>query len=241
MGLVPPKLIYDRAAGHPKIFHDVAKASEGQTQLVARLIDHSKNSQRFGPLDFTLNPDGSLTCPNGQSTSKFYRSQSADGYNYRFSAEQCKDCPLWQACRGQSQAVPTLATPVEVPTGPLSTPPLSTPVQGAAISSTPSKRKLPKPTTYRQVFISSYRDLQRTAILYTKTAAFKTDMLFRSTIEAKIAALVRYNDARHARSIGLDNADFQVRLAATAFNLKKWHKLTLEQEKAARYVVPDSS
>ena len=61
LGLVPPKLIYDRAAGSPKIFHDVAQASDGQTQLVARLIDHSKNSERFGPLDFTLNEDGSLT------------------------------------------------------------------------------------------------------------------------------------------------------------------------------------
>lgn len=60
LGTVPPKLIYDRAAGSPKIFHDVAQASEGKTQLVARLIDHSKSSERFGPLDFTLNENGSL-------------------------------------------------------------------------------------------------------------------------------------------------------------------------------------
>ncbi len=236
LGLLPPKLIYDRAAGSPKIYHDVAKASDGQTQLVARLIDHSKNSQRYGPLDFTLNPDGSLTCPNSQTTSKFYRSQSADGYNYRFSAEQCKECPLRKACRGESEPPLAEATAQPVESTPTPTPVSATPTQPDA-----NKRKLPKSTAYRQVFISTYRDLQRSAILYTKTEAFKTDMQFRSTIEGKIAALVRYNDARQAHAYGLQKADFQVRMAAVAFNLKKWHKLTLEQEKAAHYVVPDSS
>ncbi len=56
-----------------------------------------------------------------------------------------------------------------------------------------------------------------------------------------IAALVRYNQARHARSIGLAKADFQVRLAATAYNLKKWHKLSLDKAKAARTKPPDSA
>lgn len=236
LGLVPPKLIYDRAAGSPKIYHDVAKASDGQTQLVARLIDHNKNSQRYGPLDFTLNQDGSLTCPNGQSTSKFYRSQSADGYNYRFSAEQCKGCPLREACRGESD--PPL---VEATAQPVESTPTPTPVSATPTQPPTSQRKRPKSTAYRQVFMSRYRDLQRTALLYIKTEAFKTDMRFRSTIEQKIAALVRYNDARQAHAYGLQKADFQVRMAAVAYNLKKWHKLTLEQEKATRYVAPDSS
>ena len=198
LGLVPPKLIYDRAAGSPKIFHDVAQASDGQTQLVARLIDHNKNSQRYGPLDFTLNEDGSLTCPNGKTTSKFYRSQSADGYNYRFSVEQCKECPLWKACRGESEVAPT---PITLPAAAEATP-LPAALDSPVSQPPASKRKLPKSTAYRQVFISRYRDLQRTAILYTKTEAFKTDMLFRSTVEQKISALVRYNDARHAHAYG---------------------------------------
>lgn len=223
LGLVPPKLIYDRAAGSPKIFHDVANASGGKTQLVARLIDHSKNNPRFGPLDFTLNEDGSLTCPNGKSTHTFYRAKAADGYDYRFSAETCQGCPLRQRCRGE---MPTLTE---------CTPP-ALPLLGKA-----NKRKTTKATSHRQVFISDYRDRQRVAILYTKTAAFKLDMQFRSTIERIIAALVRYNDARHARSKGTANADFQARMAATAFNLKKWHKLTLEKEKAAHYKPSDSS
>lgn len=228
LGLVPPKLIYDRAAGSPKIFHDVAKASDGKTQLVARLIDHSKNNARFGPLDFTLNQDGSLTCPNGKSTHTCYRAKAADGYDYRFSAETCTDCPLRQRCRG------------EVPTLPESTLAQSTPPATPLLTHA-NKRKTPKATSHRTVFISDYRDRQRAAILYTKSEQFKLDMHFRSTIERIIAALVRYNDARHAHSTGTANADFQARMAATAFNLKKWHKLTLEKEKAARYKPPDSS
>ena len=211
LGLLPPKLIYDRAAGSPKIFHDVAKASDGKTQLVARLIDHSQHCERFGPLDFTLNQDGSLTCPNQQSTHTFYPSRSADGDNYRFPAAQCQDCPHWQRCRGADR----------VPKA--------------------NKRKSPKPTAYRQVFISRYRALQRKAILYTKTAQFKLDMQFRSTIERIIAALVRYNDARHAHSRGLLRADFQARMAAIAYNLKKWHKLTLAKQKAALLRPPDAN
>ena len=103
------------------------------------------------------------------------------------------------------------------------------------------KVKAPKPDAFRQVFISDYRDRQRQAILYIKTEQFQEDMKFRSTIERIIAALVRYNDARRAHGYGTAKADFQVKMAATAFNLKKWHKLTLDQEKALRYQPSDSS
>ncbi|MEZ4683439.1 MAG: hypothetical protein R2932_55450 [Caldilineaceae bacterium] len=54
LGVVPPKLIYDKAAGTPKIFAQVDHASNHQTQLVARLVDFTQNSDHFGPLDFTL-------------------------------------------------------------------------------------------------------------------------------------------------------------------------------------------
>lgn len=224
LGVVPTKLIYDRAAGSPKIFHDVAKAGAGKTQLVARLIDHSRNSDRFGPLDFTLSEDGWLTCPNGKSTHICYRSNAADGYDYRFSAETCQGCPLRQRCRGE---MPTVITENPAP---------ALPLLGKA-----NKRKTTKATSHRQVFISDYRDRQRAAILYTKSEQFKLDMQFRSNIERIIAALVRYNGARHAHSKGTAKADFQARMAATAFNLKKWHKLTLEKEKATRYKPSDSS
>ena len=217
---LPPKLIYDRAAGSPKTFHAVDLASQGQTQLVATLIDHSKNKGRFGPLDFTLNEDGSLTCPAGQTTSTAYRSHTADGWTYRFSAAQCQACPLWDACRAPRAETNSAE---ELPTAP---------------STAKTKRKGPKADGHRQVFISSYRSAQRRAILYTQSEAFKADMKQRPAIERIIAALVRYNGARRARSTGLVNADFQVRMAAVAYNLKHWLVLTLAQEKAQRYHPP---
>jgi hypothetical protein len=198
LGLVPPKLIYDRAAGLPKIFAQVAKASGGQTQLVAKLIDHSQRSERFGPADFTLDEYGQLTCPNGQTTSRAYRSPTADGWTFRFSAQQCQGCPLAAACRGDQV----------------------------------------KPTRYRQVFISDYRYQQRQALAYTQTQAFAKDMALRPHIERIIAALTRYNGARTAQAYGLKNADYQVKLNAMACNLKRWHTLTIEQEKNHRYRPP---
>jgi hypothetical protein len=257
-GHVPPKLIYDRAAGSPKLFHDVAKASGGQTQLVARLIDHSKNGACFGPTHFTLNEDGSLTCPNGQVSRTCYRAQTADGYQYRFTAQQCQACPLWLHCRGDQLPVPPepnsseplSATPISVDPAKTTRPRRRKQVElavahadDAATGCSAAKAKQPKtkqPTVKqpkiarRVVFISDYRDCQRRAILFTTTPAFKLDMAFRSTIERIIACLVRYNGARHATGYGLLKADFQARMAALAFNLKRWAVLMHEKEQPTR-------
>jgi len=199
LGFVPPKFLYDRAAGMPKIFADVARVSDNQTQLVARLIAYSKNKERFGPGDFTVNDLGQLVCPNGKIAAKAYRSQSADGLTYRFTAEECRGCPLWDKCRGTDV----------------------------------------KPDAYRQVFISDYTYFQREALAYTKTTAFQEDMKLRPHVERIIAAVTRYNGARRAEAYGLDNADFQLKMCAMAYNLKRWHALAKEKEKAQRYKPPD--
>jgi IS5 family transposase len=100
-GLKPPKLIYDKAAGAGKWHKEVSKVSGGQTQLVAPLMAYDERSERFNPDDFTLSPDGQqLTCPNKQVSEKAYRSQSGQGRSFRFSAQQCQDCPLADRCRG---------------------------------------------------------------------------------------------------------------------------------------------
>lgn len=194
-GLVPHKLIYDRAAGLPKIFAQVAAASNQQTQLVARLIDHSQRSERFGPQAFSLNEQGALRCPNGQTSSRAYRSGAADGWTFRFLPEQCQGCALTSQCRGDQV----------------------------------------KPSHLRQVFISDYRFAQRKALAYLQTPAFKLDMKQRHHIERIIAALVRYNGARQATGFGLANADFQLKMAAVAFNLKRWHSLHLQKQRAQRF------
>ncbi len=201
-GVVPPKLIYDQAAGTPKKIADVARVSDNRTLLVVRLVDYNRNRVRFGPLDFTLGENGVLTCPNGETSSRAYRSNSADGWNYRFLADQCAGCPLAEKCRGDAV----------------------------------------KAGSYRQVFISAYQSQQRAAIAYMKTDEFQVDMKLRSAVERVIACLVRYNGARYTQGYGLARADFQVKMAATAYNpstgsghrLKHWLVLTLEREQAQR-------
>jgi hypothetical protein len=77
----------------------------------------------------------------------------------------------------------------------------------------------------RQVFISDYRPLLDAARAYNQTDDFKADMKLRPIIEQIIAGLTRYNGARRARRRGNDKADFQAKMNATAFNIKRWMSL----------------
>ncbi len=53
----------------------------------------------FPPDRFVLDAaQGELTCPAGQSTRKRDRNTNGTGWKYRFSAGQCKDCPLRRQC-----------------------------------------------------------------------------------------------------------------------------------------------
>ena len=99
-GVVPPKLIYDRAAGTGKKVAEVHEVSQGRTQLVVTLVDYQQRSDRFGPADFTLNPDDSLTCPGGVTVTTRHRSPHGTGYTYRFPAPGCAGCRLLAQCRG---------------------------------------------------------------------------------------------------------------------------------------------
>ena len=99
-GVVPPKLLYDAAASPGKIRHLVAEATQGQTQLVARLAQPYQHAGLFTPDRFQLSPDDlTLTCPQQQTSVLAYASSSGDGRMFRFLALQCQDCPLWTQCR----------------------------------------------------------------------------------------------------------------------------------------------
>ena len=101
--VVPPKFIYDAAAGAGKYFATVAAVTAGQTQLVAPLIPYDARTARFTPDDFALSPDeATLTCPRGRSSTTAYPSQSGQGRNFRFTAKQCAGCPLADQCRGDA-------------------------------------------------------------------------------------------------------------------------------------------
>jgi hypothetical protein len=87
------------------------------------------------------------------------------------------------------------------------------------------RTQAPGSRRYRQVFISDYRREVEAARRYNATDAFHLDMQQRPRIERIIAALVRYNGARNARRRGKVKCDFQAKLNAVAYNLKKWMRL----------------
>ena len=74
----------------------------------------------------------------------------------------------------------------------------------------------------RYVYVSDYRAEVEAAQVYNRTADFQADMRRRPLVERIIAALVRYNGARSARRRGKVKCDFQAKMNAMAYNLKKW-------------------
>jgi IS5 family transposase len=198
---LPPKLIYDMAAGNGKTRTDVKEASDGKTQLVAKSMPYDQRSERFGPYDFTLSADGKvLTCPNGNTSTIAYPSGSGDGRTFRFLACQCwhgeppkrmkaasseqlaARCPLWKQCRDSRQG----------------------------------------PGAMRQVFISDYRAQVLAAEAYNRTEDFRREMKLRPLVERVIFELTNYNGARDCRRRGQLAADFQAKMCATSHNLKQW-------------------
>ncbi len=81
------------------------------------------------------------------------------------------------------------------------------------------------PTTPRNVFISDYRAEWDKLLAYSQTDDFKRDMRLRPQVERIIAGLVLHNGARRARFRGLQKVDFQAKMCATAYNLKRWLSL----------------
>jgi transposase len=194
----PPKLIYDQAAGNGKTRAEVQLASDGRTQLVSHLPPYDKRSERFGPYDFSLSPDGKqLTCPNEKVSGIAYRSGTGDGRDFRFFDFQCWSgepptrmekadlsmrCPLWEKCRDSRQG----------------------------------------PRAMRQVFISDYREQVLAAQQYNQTDEFRQEMKKRPRVERVIFELTHYNGARQCRRRGLAFADWQAKMVATAYNIKFW-------------------
>lgn len=195
--VLPPKLIYDKAAGHGQTIAAVAVATEGQTQLVVKPVQAAKKkgSDELGPLDCQLQEQidletgelkPTLVCPGGQTTAVRYRATSSAGWHYRMAAGKCAGCPLFSPCRNRI-----------------------------------SSDKQP-----RSWFISDYREPVLAAWGYVETAAFKADMKLRPHIERVIAGLVLHCGARYARFRGLAKVDFQAKMCATAYNLKRWLNLS---------------
>jgi len=211
-GICPEKFIYDQAAGCGKTRADVEKASDGHTQLVSRLPNYAERSDRFGPYAFTLSEDGTtLTCPNGKNSTVAYRAGSGDGRDFRFL-----DCQCWVGILPKGKQAPD---PSQITRCPL----------------WEQCRKADQgPRTMRQVFVSDYREQVLAARQYNETEEFTQDMKLRPMVERIIFELTHYNDARECRRAGLNNANWQARMTATAYNLKHWLRLSDRRQVATR-------
>ena len=207
-------MIKPPAAAHPGCTRrgetraEVEKVSDGQTQLSSRLPPYEARKATFAPYDFTLSEDGkTLTCPNQVSTQVAYRSGTGDGRDFRFFDFQCWQGPL---PKGKTAPDPAL------------------------VQRCPFWEKCRAadqgPRSMRQVFISDYRDQVLAARDYNQTEDFTLDMKLRPRVERVIFELTHYNGARLTpsgaprvcRRRGIDNADWQARMCATAYNLKLW-------------------
>ena len=190
-GYYPPKIIYDRAAGSPKIIAAVHDATDGHTRLSVRMIDNSKNATRFTPRDFTLNSEGTiLTCPAGVESDRKYRHGTKSGDTFRFTAGMCAGCDYKGDCRDPKA----------------------------------------NPKGNRTVFINDHHAFGLSAQEYAKTDEFKADMRLRSQVERVIAGLVLHNGARNARYRGTKKVEYQLKMAACVYNVKRWLNILASQK-----------
>lgn len=81
----------------------------------------------------------------------------------------------------------------------------------------------------RDVFFSDHQFHQARLVAYSQTESFAQEMPARGNVERIIALLTRYNGARRARFRGRAKVDFQLKMCATAYNLKRW--LALERQR----------
>jgi hypothetical protein len=98
---LPAHLIMDQAGGWGKTRARTDAVSGGQTSLVAWVpTSGGSDPNRFTVADFAVDAERtSCTCPNGVISTRVYAHGAGDGISFRFLASQCRDCPLWKACR----------------------------------------------------------------------------------------------------------------------------------------------
>jgi len=190
-GFFPDLVAGDMKYGYGKTRALVAEVTEGQTQIIALLPDYDQRSALFNPRHFTLADDGlALTCPNHQTTTRRYLTEGKGGADFRFPAKLCRDCPLWDKCRG------------------------------------PDSKK----STPRNVFISFYRDQIEAAQEFNQTEIAKAGLKERMNIERLIYGLTNIYGARKAHSYGQARADFQLKMQATAQNLRQLVRELLKKQ-----------
>lgn len=194
-GFFPDYVAGDMKYGYGKTRALVAETTHDHTQIIAHLPDYDQRSGLFSPRKFTLADDGlALTCPNQKTTTCRYQTEGKGGFDFRFPAKLCRQCPLWDQCRG--------------PAG--------------------------KKTAPRNVFISFYGDQVEAARLFNQSDLFKRGIKIRMHIERIIYCLTHIYGARKAHAYGQPRADFQLKMQATAFNLRQLVREVLKKSPRPR-------
>jgi hypothetical protein len=98
-----------------------------------------------------------------------------------------------------------------------------------------------KPTARRSVFISHFRSHLEAALEFNRSDDFKALLKHRPLIERFIFNLTHFFGARRCRATGLDKADFQLKLAATAFNLRQLIRCLTAPPPPAAHPGPESA
>jgi hypothetical protein len=201
-GFFPEQVAGDMKYGYGKTRHQVAEVTGGQTQIIALVPDTDKRTDLYGPRDFTLADDGlSLTCPNDKTTAHRYLTEDRGGADFRFPAKLCRECPLWDKCRGAD-----------------------------------SQKSVP-----RNVFISFYRAEVAAAQEFNRTDAAKQGLKARMNIERHIYCLTHIYGARYAQSYGQERTDYQLKMQATAFNLRQLVREMLKKQPARGGICPTAA
>jgi len=195
--LRPAKFIYDKAAGKGHTIAAVHQATEGQTQLVVKPVQAGKKKE-----------------------------------GGRFGP---LDCQITETVDEETgELLPTLVCPVGVMTTTRyrsgSGNGWNYRVSAAACYQCPlnweCRQDKVQPHLFRQFYVTDYREPLLKALAYAQTEEFKLDMKLRPQVERVIAGLVLHNGARRAIFRGLEKVDYQVKMQATVYNLKRWLNLS---------------
>lgn len=81
------------------------------------------------------------------------------------------------------------------------------------------------PKARRKVFVSFYQGQVKAALEYNRTPLFKVEIKQRPGIERIIYNLTNLHGARRCHAVGLEKANFQLKMAATAFNIRQFIRL----------------
>uniref|UniRef100_UPI000478DD66 IS5/IS1182 family transposase n=3 Tax=Bacillus sp. UNC438CL73TsuS30 TaxID=1340434 RepID=UPI000478DD66 len=95
-GIVPKQVIGDTAYGTGE---NRQKIKEMQILLTAPIQKNSNPTGLLEPDWFVYDAKlDEVTCPLGNSTSKKVRNNPSQGYQYKFEANICKACPMFEQC-----------------------------------------------------------------------------------------------------------------------------------------------